>query len=638
MKTRESGRIMEGLLWFMTISCVLSFVLCEDTATDKTDQPVQQNDDTAQSVKDSRGLFAPRMDYEQWKPLGRGDPLKNDPTYDYVPPVLDRVHYWIDPASRKPDPPNAAEMKKTEILVLGVSSKKPSTGFATMADTRRESYDPFLQFVDGPNYNVQSNYQRAQRPQYGTPQTYYPSSFYKNKPDHKEPYTMLVPPPMPTHHDQPTYQQPVMSSTSTTTPVSPVAQPTTPTVAIEEANLVYQSSSLATTDEWKGSNTYATIAESSSQVTWRTPTPEAPMNKTQKTMQQLPTVRAPETFKETVSFSIVPSIQPSMNVLMKPMAKLQNSKNLGTDIIVASDVPMHKGQVTDDILDLSSTYVSIMKPDSQMQPVTGMGVDVIPMSRGPMMPMKPNNLLLNSPLASSVMNPVISSAGMYRKPHPSAPVKKLEMLPMTLQTMQTMQTMQPPPVTRGMSMVAKKPLPLLHSLLKKESTTTFAPPTTTSVASLTTDPLFKHYKQPAEPLRGPMYLIIQGHSKVKTYGPSKQINGISVQESNEIPTSDDRQTEYPVKHLHELMKENREEWDRERRDSRSGRLQTLNHVVLTGLGAMDFKDAARRNDEEVKETQLIAKYDVSSGEDVTSELYHKGFVESEAPPYRKDRH
>lgn len=59
------------------------------------------------------------MDYEQWTPLGRGDPLKNDPTYDYVPPVLDRVHYWMDPSRKSED-------KKTEILVLGVSSKKPS--------------------------------------------------------------------------------------------------------------------------------------------------------------------------------------------------------------------------------------------------------------------------------------------------------------------------------------------------------------------------------------------------------------------------------------------------------------------------------------------------------------------------------
>lgn len=45
------------------------------------------------------------MDYDEWTPLGRGDPLKNDPTYDYVPPVLDRVSYWLEPEARTPDPP-----------------------------------------------------------------------------------------------------------------------------------------------------------------------------------------------------------------------------------------------------------------------------------------------------------------------------------------------------------------------------------------------------------------------------------------------------------------------------------------------------------------------------------------------------
>jgi hypothetical protein len=53
---------------------------------------------------------------------------------------------------------------------------------------------------------------------------------------------------------------------------------------------------------------------------------------------------------------------------------------------------------------------------------------------------------------------------------------------------------------------------------------------------MTTDPLFKHYKQPPEAIKGPMYLIIQGHSKVKKYGPGKidPISGISLQDSNEV--------------------------------------------------------------------------------------------------------
>lgn len=54
------------------------------------------------------------MEYNEWMPVGRrGDPLKNDPTYDYSPPVLDRVRYW-----------ESGKDKSGDILLLGVSSKK----------------------------------------------------------------------------------------------------------------------------------------------------------------------------------------------------------------------------------------------------------------------------------------------------------------------------------------------------------------------------------------------------------------------------------------------------------------------------------------------------------------------------------
>lgn len=65
-----------------------------------------------------RAIFSPRVEYNEWIPVGRGDPLKKDPTYDYSPPVLDRVRYWADGGTSKDNP---------DILLLGVpSSKKPS--------------------------------------------------------------------------------------------------------------------------------------------------------------------------------------------------------------------------------------------------------------------------------------------------------------------------------------------------------------------------------------------------------------------------------------------------------------------------------------------------------------------------------
>lgn len=473
----------------------------------------------------SSKLFSPRMDYDQWTPLGRGDPLKNDPTYDYVPPVLDRVHYWVDPSSRKPD-----TEKKTEILVLGVSSKKPSIQY-TKADSRRDQYDPYLQYIEGTNYNFQ------RRP-YEVP--YY----FKNE---KEPFTILVPPPV-NNKDSLAYQTQMSSIQTTTLPST--------SISIDEANLVYHSSSVS--NDWKGSNTYATIAEPSSQVTWRTPA-----NKTTFVMQPV------------------------------------NMKNMEADIIVVPpEIGMHKGQVSDDTLDLSSTFVNIGKPDAQVQS-SGLGIDL---STEPLTPPDKNA-------------PMTFGTSLYM-----VPTSKLENTPMTLQM--TMHTL--PPTTER-----TKKNNFLQALLKKETTvflpTTLPPTTTTTLSSLTTDPLFKHYKQPAEPLKGPLYLIIQGHSKVKTYGPSKQFNGISIQETNEISTSDDRGMDYPVKHLHDVEK-GKEDWKRE---SRSSKLQTLNHVVKTNLGALEFADRS-----EVKQAEVGVKYDVSDKE-TSSEVYHKGIVESEKAPSRQ---
>uniref|UniRef100_A0A182NTH7 Uncharacterized protein n=1 Tax=Anopheles dirus TaxID=7168 RepID=A0A182NTH7_9DIPT len=64
----------------------------------------------------ARNFHSPRLEYNEWLPVGRGDPLKNDPTYDYSPPVLDRVRYWSDGTKDK--------TSGNDILLLGVPSKK----------------------------------------------------------------------------------------------------------------------------------------------------------------------------------------------------------------------------------------------------------------------------------------------------------------------------------------------------------------------------------------------------------------------------------------------------------------------------------------------------------------------------------
>ncbi|EZA57299.1 hypothetical protein X777_02550 [Ooceraea biroi] len=151
------------------------------------------------------------MDYDEWTPLGRGDPLKNNPTFDYVPPVLDRVQYWLDTQQQHTTEPSS----KRDILVLGVTAKKTSPKIP----------EQFLKFVDGPKFtragsqdtssyrndytgstgaeppkiirttsfrNGVIDYRNQNRLQL-LPASYYPSPYYSQK---MKPYTMMMPPPI----------------------------------------------------------------------------------------------------------------------------------------------------------------------------------------------------------------------------------------------------------------------------------------------------------------------------------------------------------------------------------------------------------------------------------------------------------
>lgn len=67
-------------------------------------------------------MFNPRVDYNnQWMPVGHSDPLKNDPTFDYVPPTLGSVRYWSEGADDKKPNENVTSKSsgKDEILLLG---------------------------------------------------------------------------------------------------------------------------------------------------------------------------------------------------------------------------------------------------------------------------------------------------------------------------------------------------------------------------------------------------------------------------------------------------------------------------------------------------------------------------------------
>ncbi|XP_049548316.1 uncharacterized protein LOC125959534 [Anopheles darlingi] len=117
----------------------------------------------------ARSFHSPRLEYNEWLPVGRGDPLKNDPTYDYSPPVLDRVRYWSEGPTGKDKPGN-------DILLLGVPSKnKASAGHIKEQQHWNNGGSP------------------PQRRNY-----YSPASHHHGAPisTNREPPTVLMPPPL----------------------------------------------------------------------------------------------------------------------------------------------------------------------------------------------------------------------------------------------------------------------------------------------------------------------------------------------------------------------------------------------------------------------------------------------------------
>ncbi|XP_078037382.1 uncharacterized protein LOC144470289 [Augochlora pura] len=200
MVTMTSRKSVPVLYRWLILAGAICCSSCQSVSSGADNKP-GQNDSKPR-------VFSPRMDYDEWTPLGRGDPLKNNPTFDYVPPVLDRVQYWLDSHTTE-------SSLKRDVLVLGVTAKKTSPKIP----------EQFLKFVDGPKFAKTANqdapyrndftgsggaeppkllrttsfrngptmdYRNQNRIQ-SVPASYYPSPFYGHK---SKPYTMMLPPPL----------------------------------------------------------------------------------------------------------------------------------------------------------------------------------------------------------------------------------------------------------------------------------------------------------------------------------------------------------------------------------------------------------------------------------------------------------
>lgn len=417
---------------------------------------------------DNRNLFSPRMEYDEWTPLGRGDPLKNDPTYDYVPPVLERVHYWMEPSKRTPDPP----VLNSGVLILGSSRTEPTYTIRVTtpkyhpvkeADSRLDTMsllDPFLKLMDVSKFGLNLN-----------PST---NNYYKPAVNQNRIHQMNYQRPTPVHQfNGQRYQQPQALQRPPYTMLMPPPPPPSPPLS--------------------SVMTFATVT-----------TTEVPRT------QSFQTTTSPGQTTTTMTTTMAPTTKPISEpniTTIYPTTVIANTENLYK--AVAIGLPDENDAMKND----ADSFESMKKPVENT--VNG-----------------ENDYDLNKEFEYKNQQKRPSQEQYTLKwndPHKYRPSYDDKLL------------MTPP--SKVVKMGDKY---ISNSKWGADNrATTMRPVTTTRVTNiLTTDPMFKHYKQPSEPIKGPFYLIIQGHSKVKTYGASKNpINGLLT--SNEIrEEADDRKNRY----------------------------------------------------------------------------------------------
>lgn len=159
----------------------------------------------------------------------------------------------------------------------------------------------------------------------------------------------------------------------------------------------------------------------------------------------------------------------------------------------------------------------------------------------------------------------------------------------------------------------------LPSFTPKMEVHSFAEPTTQApMTSTTTDSMFSRY-HPVIAERSPMFLIIQGHSKVKTYGPdSGDSKKMEKNEVKMVPVSamddpvvkhvvsfDKNGSEIQVKHLHKLhtpAPKIRSTTQKPNKKSTNSAMDSLLSLLDSSLGNFGLTDRQTKTKNELKKT------------------------------------
>ncbi|KAJ9597263.1 hypothetical protein L9F63_011867 [Diploptera punctata] len=365
-------------------------------------------------MKESKYILPPRMVYDEWIPLDHGDPLKNDPTYDYVPPALETVYYWLGPSSRASETP-APTPSNPQV------HRRPAYDFTAPSGSVYESY--FQKLTNGPKYPsilYRNNYQ------------YYPNYYYRRPPSFSyHPNKQRI-------RYVPNYQY------KTQQKQRPFKN-----------NSVYDRD--RTKEDYK--NVYEPFESRENMSHFEESSFYSDLQNHDIEEPKLPyTFLVPPPLQIPSSFIIVSQIHQPLYVQNsnKSNAPPQKSSTLWEDGNISGDEKSSNSW--------KSPFKFVFNGDENDEKTSNF-------------PQIVDNL--DQSTTEFYVNNTKSDDNTYL---------------------------------------------FSNNLSEKWNIETTESPnsnTITTSSSLTTDPIFSHYKQPVEPFKGPLYIIFQGHSKVKNYGSNK---------------------------------------------------------------------------------------------------------------------
>ncbi|EDW77317.2 uncharacterized protein Dwil_GK18238 [Drosophila willistoni] len=411
---------------------------------------------------------APRLDpnnNNEWRPLGHGDPLQKDPTYDYSPPALERVRYWAEnngsgqsnPEARKKElPPEVLRNKtKSEILLLGVASERErATRTGQHQHQHQSKYPP-----------IRRSYYAPQQQQQYMPHTH-----------------LMPPPPMAMMMKGMEYR---------TGSASPSPYHISMSHISSSSKQPMSSTSTATHHYYSSPST----------SNWMTPhrMTYSPDAYNQESMQHFSYSR-PQT--NSVSYS-PNSLQTHHS---KPVSSVHRKPWLHE--LLQKELVKPKVKPT---MPATKYLMGTTKPFT-------MAYTPVSFVPGPPTIAGPTVVSPSENQVSSEFRPVMLSTMITATPTTTTTTTTTSTTPMPIYQ-------RPTTVPNSMATASYTGYTGTRLLIPQTSNLAQRPTVATAfdsdAASQTTDSLFSHYKQPQKAVLGPAYLIIEGHSKVKTYGQNE---------------------------------------------------------------------------------------------------------------------